>query len=78
MVLSSKLSSSGGFSASLSGTSSVGGALTLPSAKAANYEELKNLPKINDVELIGNKDFDELGMSEVTNIEIDNLFRQIF
>lgn len=78
MALSGKLNGSGGLSASLSGNFSVGGALTLPSAKAANYEKLKNLPKINDVELIGNKDFDELGMSEVTNIEIDNLFKQIF
>ena len=47
-----------------------------------DYEILSNKPQINDVELIGNKTLDELGIQEegnypdtrVTNLEIDNLF----
>ena len=73
-----KLSGSSGLSGSLSGGSAVGGSLSLPDARAGDYEKLKNLPKINDIEVIGNKSFDDLGMTEVTNIDIDNLFKQIF
>lgn len=48
----------------------------------SNYNYLYNKPKINSVELIGNKSSDELNLQEkgnyanskVTNIEIDNLF----
>ena len=48
----------------------------------SNYERLFNKPKINSIELIGNKTGDELNLQEkgnyantrVTNLEIDNLF----
>lgn len=53
------------------------------STGTTNYERLSNKPKINSVELIGDKTGDELNLQEkgdyantrVTNIEIDNLFR---
>lgn len=35
-----------------------------------DYEELKNKPKINEVELEGNKSFEELGITPLTNMEI--------
>lgn len=35
-----------------------------------DYEELKNKPKINEVELKGNRSFEELGMTPLTNMEI--------
>ena len=38
-----------------------------------DYEELINKPQINSVELIGDKTFEELGMSAMTNFDIDNL-----
>lgn len=38
-----------------------------------NYEDLYNKPKINTVELIGNKSFEELGMEAMTNFDIDRL-----
>ena len=50
----------------------------MPDARTTDYEALRNLPKINDVELRGNKQLDELGLQEVSNIEIDNLFKSIF
>ena len=65
-------------SASLSASSKVGGSLSMPDARTTDYEALRNLPKINDVELRGNKQLDELGLQEVSNIEIDNLFKSIF
>lgn len=47
-----------------------------------NYNQLINKPSINDIELIGNKTLDNLGIQEkgnyantrVTNLEIDSLF----
>lgn len=44
----------------------------------SNYEQLSNLPSIEAVQLIGDKSFEDLGLEECSNIEIDNLFRSIF
>lgn len=40
------------------------------SGGANDYEQLKNKPQINEVELEGNKSFEELGMTPLTNMEI--------
>lgn len=44
----------------------------------SDYERLINKPKINSIELIGNKTNDDLGiqdkMNSATNLEIINLF----
>ena len=77
-MLQRKISGSRGLSASLSESSKVGGSLSMPDVRTTDYEALRNLPKINDVELRGNKQLDELGLQEVSNIEIDNLFKSIF
>ena len=77
-MLQGKISGSGSLFASLSEDAKVGGSLSMPNTRTADYEALRNLPKINDVELRGNKQLDELGLQEVSNIEIDNLFKSIF
>lgn len=41
-----------------------------------NYEELNNKPKINDVELKGNKTFDNLGINTITNIELEEMLNR--
>lgn len=38
-----------------------------------NYRKLKNKPSINSVELIDNKTFEELGIIELTNSELERL-----
>lgn len=38
-----------------------------------NYNELTNKPRIEGVELVGNKTFPELGMDKLTNAELENL-----
>ena len=38
-----------------------------------NYKKLKNKPSINSVELIDNKTFEELGIVELTNSELERL-----
>lgn len=43
-----------------------------------NYEELYNKPSINEVELKGNKTFEELGDHLLTNIEIKHIFDRVF
>ena len=44
-------------------------------AGTSDYEELKNKPKINEVELRGNKDFEDLGLTPMSNLEIEKLFK---
>ncbi len=62
-----------------SGSGNLQGVLSVPTAaRTMDYENLANLPKLNDVEIKGNKSFDDFGMSEVSNIEIDELFNQNF
>lgn len=45
----------------------------------SNYEELNNLPQINDVELVGNKTAEELmlqgTMTPLTNLELEEIFK---
>lgn len=40
----------------------------------ANYNDLTNKPRIESVELIGNKTLDEIGIRTMTENEIDLLF----
>lgn len=42
-----------------------------------DYEKMINLPQINGVTLKQNKSFSDLGMNEITNIELDELFKNI-
>lgn len=42
-----------------------------------NYENMINLPQINSVALKGNKSFEDLGLREITNLEIDEMFNDI-
>lgn len=37
------------------------------------YQKLTNKPSINGVELIGNKTFEDLGLSPLSNEEIENI-----
>lgn len=43
-----------------------------------NYDELLNKPQINGVELKGNKTFEDLGDTPLTNLEIKAIFDNIF
>ena len=43
-----------------------------------NYNSLTNKPSINDVELVGNKTFDELGDHTLSNLEIKEVFDRVF
>ena len=40
-----------------------------------DYEKLVKKPRINEVELIGNKTFEELGLEECLNQEIEDMFK---
>lgn len=39
-----------------------------------DYDTLNNKPSINDVILMGNKSFEDLGINEVTDSELDIVF----
>ncbi len=41
-----------------------------------DYNKLKNKPRINEVELVGEVSLTELGFSELTNTELENLLKE--
>lgn len=41
---------------------------------SSDYNKLKNKPRINSVELVGDKSFDDLGMNTISNIELEEIF----
>ena len=42
-----------------------------------DYEKLRNKPSIEDVELLGNKSFLDLGLTEMPNQEILEIAKQV-
>lgn len=42
-----------------------------------SYNKLNDKPQINDVELIGNRSFEELGAESLTNIDIENIINSV-
>ena len=61
------LSGIGTLKGRLSGVGALRGGLTIPSSinGTTDYERLTNKPSIESVELVGNKDFPDLGLSEI-------------
>lgn len=47
--------------------------VTINHIETKDYEKLENKPKLNSVELIGNRQLDEIGINKITNAEILNL-----
>ena len=43
-----------------------------------NYNELSNKPSIEQGELIGNKNFSDLGLETMSNMEILTMFNEVF
>lgn len=41
----------------------------------SNYELLQNKPKIESVELLGNKSFNDLGLSNISNTRLEQLIK---
>ena len=66
-------------SGSLNAEQSMSGTLNMAkSTVEKDYEKLLNKPKINGVELIGNQSFDDLGMSELTALDVFNILDNIW
>lgn len=47
--------------------------VTINHIETKDYEELENKPKLNSVELVGDKQLSEVGINKITNAEILNL-----
>lgn len=63
--------SSAALSAEICAAASVSGTLNMAKGTVENdYEKLINKPKINGVELVSDKSFEELGDASLTNFEI--------
>lgn len=56
----------------------VAGEVGKPSGGTNDYEALINKPQINDVTLVGNKSFKELGLRPATNTEIAEIINRVF
>ena len=41
----------------------------------SDYQLLKNKPQIESVELIGNKSFNDLGLSNISNMQIEQILK---
>lgn len=66
-------------SAELSASSSLSGVLNMArSTVEKDYEKLINKPSINGVELTGNKEFEELGFSELTALDVFTILEKIW
>ena len=50
----------------------------VPTGATSNYKKLVNKPQIEGVELIDNKTFEDLGLSEISNIQVDELLNKYF
>lgn len=74
-TISGSLSTTGTLAGGISSPPTLSGGLTLPTMieRASDYEELQNLPQIEGVTLIGNKTFTQLHMSQLSNLELENL-----
>lgn len=46
--------------------------------ETSDYNKLSNKPRINEVELEGNKTFEDLGDTPLTNKEIKQIFDRVF
>lgn len=69
--LSGKLTADGTLHGRLSGGGTLSGGLSQAIISySQDYNDLYNKPQINEVELIGNKTFDDLGMSAMSNLDI--------
>lgn len=41
----------------------------------SNYELLSNKPQIESIELLGNKSFNDLGLSNISNMQIEQILK---
>lgn len=58
-------------------TVELSGSIATTSDGTRNYDYLYNKPQINSVELVKNKSFEDLGMNEITNTELNEMFRDL-
>ena len=66
-------------SGSLNADAGMSGDLKMAERSSENdYEKLHNKPKINGVELVGNQSFDDLGMSELTALDVFNILNKVW
>lgn len=71
------LSSPSGLTGTISSPDSLRGSISVSKVRyitELDYEKLMNHPSVNDIELIKNKSFEDLGLSALSNTELEHLF----
>ena len=56
----------------------IGFAGSVTEVVTTDYKELRNLPKINGVTLLGDRSFEDLGEESLSNLEIATIFNKVF
>ena len=75
MILKGQLICSAELSGTLIKDKELLGGLKIPKSKTEDdYNKLKNKPQINSVELVGNRELEDLGIIEASAQDILNLF----
>lgn len=70
------LSSPSGLTGTISSPDSLRGSISVSEVRyitELDYEKLMNHPSVNDIELIKNKSFEDLGLSALSNTELEYL-----
>ena len=71
--------SAASMSGSLNAETGMSGSVNMAERVYENdYKKLVNIPKINGVELVGNQSFDDLGMSELTALDVFNILKKVW
>jgi len=76
-TLKGTISSSSSLNGSISSNASLNGNLEGNQAGITSYDKLDDKPQINNVTLVNNKSFCDLGAKSLTNMEIESLINSI-
>lgn len=78
-IISGKITTGGTLSGSLRSSDRLSAGLAAPhNIYEKDYEKLDNKPSINEVELIGNKNLEDLHVNEFTRLDIIRIWNEVW
>lgn len=78
-ALTGKISARGVLHGTLAGNTPISGNISKArSIVEKDYEKLENKPSINEVELIGNKNLEDLNVTEFTRLDIIRIWDEVW
>lgn len=78
-ALTGRVSASSTIHGTLTGNTPISGSISKArSIVEKDYEKLENKPSINEVELIGNKNLEDLNVTEFTRLDIIRIWNEVW